>query len=164
MTCTEPAIGLVIAKVPYFPPIPVAKVHRNNNIHSDTIKNLEQKYGKQNITVIAINKKYDVPNVLQQQYSYVKDIIGRIISNTKFNDLLNGGRFNDCIIEISRVAYIFTGCIFTNCRFYVHCYDKTATFDDISCLFKDCKFEGSSTFTTRVNEQYGDPQFDRPMF
>ena len=67
MTCTDPAIGLVIAKVPYFPPIPVAKVHGNHDMHSDTMENLKQKYGKQNITIVTVGEKYNVLDKQQLQ-------------------------------------------------------------------------------------------------
>jgi len=148
---------LVIAKIDKFPPIPVAKIHGNPNAHPNTMKNLEQKYGKQNITIVTVGEKYNVldKQQLQQpspQSKYPTDevCIGANIYNTHCYH--ENVRYENCFVvisgvEISSLKCVFNKCIFNNCDFYSNDHDNP-TFGDISHVFICCTFEGSSTFVS----------------
>ena len=160
---------LVIAKIDKFPPIPVAKIHGNPNAHPNTMKNLEQKYGKQNITIVAIDKKCDVPNVWQQSQPLTKTITKKMISNAdNLHYSMDGHHINNCIVDIFCFGIgwdcKFSRCIFTNCKFYVRNRNDLTLDEIVSYVFCDCVFsEPPILLTTHIGVPRGDPRLDRPI-
>jgi len=160
-----PAIGthLVIAKVPYFPPIPVAKIQYDPTTKCDKLDEAKQKYGEQHIKIVSLDNieiqscgAKKIPN-----YEIKVSVDGlnkvRYISNSCHCPSYDSYYISDCIVGIiplySYPPYAFNNCTFANCRFWLE-----DGYYDGRKIFNNCTFIGD---TYLINDELiDDPCFN----
>jgi len=140
---------IIVAKMRYFPPIPVAKICGDINDAHIITKQMIDKYGTNNVRIMcadttAATKHVNITKNMPLKipiYIIVPSVNGsiNIIQNKRDYD---GYIFSNCTIQHVFANHVFRNCTFENCRHILPWSSSKQTYD--------CTFIGTQRLATRI--------------